>query len=68
MNQSTDQMKPNKKDGKNVDMSIPLRRGNKVITGGKRKKGERDQGVIGEVGGNHADDINQNTQQQGDRI
>ena len=33
MIQLTEQMKLNKKEGPSVDTSIPLRRGNKIITG-----------------------------------
>jgi hypothetical protein len=32
-------MKPNKKGGPSVDASIPLRRGNKIIMGGRGREG-----------------------------
>ena len=32
-------MKLNKKEGPSVDASIPLRRGNKIITGGRGREG-----------------------------
>jgi hypothetical protein len=42
-------MKPNKKKGQNADVSILLRKGNKIFMGGKGRNGERDQGGIGEA-------------------
>ena len=47
MIQLTDHMKLNKKEGQSVDASIPLRRGNKIIMGGRGREGpgwERGQG------------------------
>ena len=41
MIQFTDNMKLNKKEGPSVDASIPLRRGNKIIMGVRRKEGPR---------------------------
>lgn len=41
MIQHTDHMKFNKKEGTSVDASIPLRRGNKIITGGRRREESR---------------------------
>ena len=41
-------MKPNKKGGPSVDASIPLRRGNKIIMGGRGREGpgwQREGGV-----------------------
>jgi hypothetical protein len=37
--QLTDHMKLNKKEDQSVDASILLRRGNKIITGGRGRKG-----------------------------
>jgi hypothetical protein len=39
----------NKKEGQSVDASIPLRRGNKIITGGKRREGPGWGGEKGEA-------------------
>ena len=50
MLQSTDPKKLNKKEGPSEDASIPLRRGNKIIMGGRGREGpgwERGQGGKG---------------------
>ena len=39
MIQLTDHMKLNKKEGQSVNASMPLRRGNKIITGGRGREG-----------------------------
>ena len=39
MIQLTDHVKLNKKEGQNVDASIPLRRGNKIIMRDREKEG-----------------------------
>ena len=39
--QLTDQMKLKKKEGPNVDTSIPLRKRNKIIKGGRGREGPR---------------------------
>jgi hypothetical protein len=36
--QFTDHIKPKKKEDQNVDASVPLRRGNKILTGGNIEK------------------------------
>ena len=45
MAQPTDSKKLNKKDGSNVDVLIPLRKGNKIIMGDRgRERGEVGKG------------------------
>ena len=39
MIQLSDHMKLNRKEGPSVDASIPLRRGNKIIMGGRGREG-----------------------------
>ena len=41
MVQLTEFMKLNKEEGPRVDSSIPLRRGNKIIIGGRGREGPR---------------------------